>query len=168
MMLFLLANWKWLGATAATLALCITFHNLRVNQLENDWATQKRDAVAAANKQCLLDKVALTQTLEQSCKDEEKVTEDANNGYQTQVGAITVKLNSLRAYANRCVALSSDTGPSQLPASGPGYAGRDGLSVGRLREYAAECNTYRAQRITTDQYNAAVKALKTGVLNTTQ
>lgn len=125
--LWALKNWKEL--TIALIVLAIT---LQVNH----WREK-------ANQ---LDKVKAELS---SCELGKKTTKEANDALQKDRDVIAARLaNSKRMYSS-CVSVSSTANSAP---GGKQYARQDGLSTDWLLEYAAECETYRSQRIRLEEF----------------
>lgn len=90
--------------------------------------------------------------LEQQCKDDKAITEGGNNELQKKYNAIAAKLK--RVQSAHCIVPA--TGETQPSTSGGGHAGKNGLSTNWLGEYAAECERYRQERLTLEQFEAEV------------
>ena len=90
-------------------------------------------------------------TLEAQCTADKAVTERANNDLQADYAAIARKLaHAQRLRPSRCVVPTAD---ATVPPSGGGeHAGQNGISTGWLREFAAECEAYRAERMTLESF----------------
>lgn len=134
-MLALLSNWKLIlcgmGFLAVFGAGWYVKGNIDDNRLERALSAQQLQ-------------------LTQQCDKQKKVTEDANESYAAQVSTITAKLNKYRMQPSKCVAITSNA--ANFSTSGRGYAAKNGVTDTALREYAAECEIYRTQRVTWDKW----------------
>lgn len=121
------------------LILLVTFGaGAKVNSV---WAERKltRELAAQAEK------------INQECEKAKQLTERANNEWQKQAHSNARRLAEYkRLHPNKCV--MPLTNMAVAPASGRGYAGQNGISTDWLRDFAKECNDYRAQRITIDNF----------------
>lgn len=90
-------------------------------------------------------------SLEEKCKADQAITKGANDALQQKYNSVNSKLAALkRVQPARCVV--PVTGRADAAAGGGGYAGQNGISTDWLRDYAAECETYRGQRIALEQF----------------
>ncbi len=127
---FFLANWKLIGIGIAIVAVFLS--GWTVNGYR--WQVKLETAVEAQK-----------QADEKQCKDDQAITKGANDDLQTKYDAIARKLAAAkRVQPAKCVLPL--TGKADIGSGGNGYAGQNGISTDWLRDYAAECETYRSQR----------------------
>ncbi len=132
-------SWIQIGAGAiGAFALSFLLHIVDVHRIEANW-------------QAKLDQQKIE--LENQCKADQTITKEANDDLQKKYDSIAGKLAaSKRMHPARCIIPA----PSKTIASsgGNGHAGQNGtgLSTDWLRDYAAECETYRSQRISLEKF----------------
>lgn len=135
--MFPVLSWIQIGGGAvAAFALSFLLHTVDVNRIEVSW--QKK-----------LDEQKIE--LEKKCKDAQEITKRGNDDLQNQYNVIAIKLaNARRLQPARCVV--PVTSKIVSPASGGEHAGQNGVTADALYEYAADCETYREQRLTLEQF----------------
>jgi hypothetical protein len=124
-----------LGAASA-FALSFLLHTVDVDRLE------EKQAIALATQKTAMEK---------SCAEDKAITQGANDALQKNINIISSKLAaSKRVHPANCLLaapIKTDT------SSGGGqHAGQNGISSDWLRDYAAECETYRQQRIVLEKF----------------
>lgn len=125
------------GGAAAAFALSFLLNTVEVDHIE----AKQRQALADQKTQ-----------LEQKCKDDQAITKGANDELQKKYNSIAGKLAaSKRLQPAHCIIVAS-SGETISAGSGVGHAGQNGISTDWLYEYAAECETYRTQRISLEKF----------------
>lgn len=130
-------NWFQIciGAVGA-FALSFLLHTIDVSFIEASWRHKLDDQKIALEKQC---------------NDDKAITKGTNDDLQKAYDSIAGKLAaSKRMQPARCVIPAS--GKAEPPAGGAEHAGQNGISTDWLRDYAAECETYRSQRIGLEKF----------------
>lgn len=104
--------------------------------------------VNESHRQALVD---LQTKLEKECKDNQAITKGVNDDLLKNDFDIGSLLNSSKRMqpASCIVPASSKTVPA---GGGIKYAEQNGVSTDWLYDYAAECETYRAQRIALEKF----------------
>lgn len=100
------------------------------------------------------------QTLLQSqCNADKAVTKGANDALQKNLNTIAGKLAAAkRLHESMCV--TPVTGMAEPTSGGREHAGQNGISTGWLRDFAAECETYRSEVIILNEFGASERKLK--------
>jgi hypothetical protein len=134
-------NWQMLAIGAVLIAGA---------SFSSGWYFQglRKDAAWATRMEA--EKQAVREAYIQQCEEQKLNAKKLNDDLQSRLSAVSAKRDSLSRYAATCVPVSRQ--PTQLPASGVEHAGQNGLLVGWLRDFAAECEAYRVQRIIAGQY----------------
>lgn len=129
--MWILNNLKTIAAVAAALVVAYALHSLSMAAAEAEKRKALSEQAALYTSQCDADKAK---------------TKEANDALQKSADDIAARLARYkRLHPNTCVMPQAD---GTLPAGGgAGHAGGDGVSTDWLREYAAQCEAYRRQRI---------------------
>lgn len=90
------------------------------------------------------------EALVKQCNENQRITEEANANLQTKLSAIGKRLAASKRLPATCVTVNPVM--AEHPTSGGKYAGQNGLRSDWLREYAAECETYRTEVILLDDF----------------
>lgn len=99
------------------------------------------------------DLASLKVELQAECDADKKITQEANYALHKQMDDVARKLAAAkRMRPSRCIVPSSN--PAGVIGSGGQHAGQDGISSDWLRDYAAECEIYRQERVTLDKFIA--------------
>lgn len=130
-------SWIQVGAGAiGAFALSFLLHNADVRRIEASWQDK-------------LDQQKVD--LEKKCKADQAITKGANDDLQKKYDSIAGKLAvAKRLQPARCIVPASSK--TIAPGGGNGHAGQNGISSDWLRDYAAECETYRTQRVTLEKF----------------
>ncbi len=129
-------NWFNIGIGAAgAFALSFLLHTVDVAWIEARHRTEL---------------VNLETSLKEKCESDKQITKDANDGLQKQIGIIAGKLAASKRLRATCIV--PVTGKDNPAAAGGKHAGQNGISSDWLRDYAADCETYRQQRITLESF----------------
>lgn len=75
-----------------------------------------------------------------------KITERANNEYQTNIAKLNSDIKRLRQRPAKCVPIASTPDIHNQSRQGRGHDSKNGISSGWLYEYAIEAETYRLER----------------------
>ncbi len=131
---------NWLYSAAGGLSVFVIFllfHIIDVDRIEDDYKNQLKQQKTQ---------------LEKTCADDKATTERGQHELQTRYDDITGKLAAAkRMQPSRCV-VPTITGTAHAPAVGPEHAGQNGISSDWLRDYAAECESYRSDRIALEKF----------------
>ena len=103
----------------------------------SDWETSAK-----------LMKQASAMTLQ--CDNATKRTKDANDELQKNYARIRNRLAADRLRGSKCTIPLGSEALAILARAG--YAGHDGISTDWLREYAAQCEIYRSERIVLEKF----------------
>ncbi len=98
--------------------------------------------------------VAQEKSLIAKCDADEHTTQESNDALQKQFSIISDKLDAAKRMRSSCCTVST-AGSAEPAGSGGEHAGQNGISVGWLYEYAAECEIYRQERIVLERFIAA-------------
>lgn len=130
-------SWIQVGAGAiAAFALSFLLHTVDVNRIEKMWQGKLDDQKIALEKQC---------------KADQAITKGINDDLQKNYDSIARKLATVkRVQPARCIIPT--TSEAFVAPGGSGHAGQNGISTDWLRDYAAECETYRSQRIGLEKF----------------
>lgn len=87
-----------------------------------------------------------------SCEASKTITKEANDELQRNRDTIAAKLARARRVQSRCVPVASSK-PDVIKA-GAGYDGSNagGIRTEWLLDYAAQCETYRSERIVLEKF----------------
>ena len=142
-MLFLLNNWKVIGAVIATVAFVYALHALDVDRIE------------AKQRSALSDQARLLQS---RCEQDKAITKGISDDYQKHLDDLNVELSALRVREPaRCIAVSTPvTASGRHGAAGTGKpAGQDGVTAQTLYDFAGEAERYRLQLISCQEFITA-------------
>lgn len=132
---------KWIplaGGAIAGFALCWLIHLVILSGVEK------------AHEKALNDQKI---SIEKTCADDKAITEKANDEYQKQNSIISGKLaKSKRLQQATCIVPKANV--AELSTSRGEYARSNGITTSSLFDYAADCESYRQQRIIIDQFKA--------------
>ena len=129
--MLIIKYWQAILAALTTAILAYGLHTISMSFAEHGKAS------ALAEQHDLLTK---------SCNDQQTRTKEANDALQQTAADISSKLASYkRLHPSACV--MPGKGKAQPSAGGSGHADGDGISSDWLREYAAQCEAYRQERI---------------------
>lgn len=85
------------------------------------------------------------------CESDKLLTKGANDALQTDRDRIAAKLAGLkRLHPERCVPVVAS--PAKLTISAGGFSGAHGVASGALRDFAADCNITRSERIVLEKF----------------
>jgi hypothetical protein len=133
-------NWvQIVGGAVAAFALSWLLHTVDVNRIDKNWQekldTQKAETEAA----CLKDK---------------KLTEENSREYQSKLSDLAGKLAAVkRVQPARCVVpVAGKAGGGDATAPANVNAGLDGVGTDSLFSFAGECEQYRIQVITLQDF----------------
>lgn len=128
-----------IGGAVCTAAIGWLLHVADVDILKH------RQAVALAD---------LNNQLVAQCERDKAITKEANDDLQRQKDIISNRLNdALRVQPSLCI-VPQPAHAADTAASGAKHAGQNGRGINSswLRRYAAECETYRQQRLTLEKF----------------
>lgn len=132
---------NWLSAAAGAVVTALVafgLHSVDVHFIEKSWQKKLDDQHTADVAACDKDKA---------------ITKGTNDALQKDRDAIARKLADFkRMQPSHCVPVAAlKTEPA---TGGDGHAGQNGIGLESdwLREYAAECENYRRQRITLESF----------------
>lgn len=129
-------NWIPIGIGAvAAFALSWLLHTVDVGFIE---ARHKTELTAQEN------------ALHEACDKDKAITKEANDELQNQVNIIARKLTAAKRVRSDCIVPLASS-PQPTPSGGE-HAGTHGVTSDALFEYAADCETYRQQRITLEGF----------------
>ena len=131
----ILRYWQPIGAAVVAMLISYGLHHIFMILADN-----RREA-ALSEQHDLLTK---------SCNDDKQKAKEANDALQQTAADISSKLATYkRLHPSSCIL--PGTGKAEPSAGGAGHAGGDGIDTGTLRDFAAQCETYRQQRIILEQ-----------------
>lgn len=140
MIFSLIKYWQPLAAALLTLFLSYGLHKLDMSFVER------------AKQHALDEQKAM---LIAACETDKQKTKEANDALQKSAHDIAGKLAAYkRLHPSSCVPVA---GVAQPAPRGAGHAGEDGISSDWLREYAAECEAYRQQRIILEEFGESLR-----------
>lgn len=143
MIAFFLTNWRLFAIGAAIIA-CFGA-GWHVRGLSD--ASKLQSALAAQES-----------VLHKQCDDEKQVTKGANDALQKNLATISAKLAAAkRMHPSLCI--RPVTGVAKPAASGGELTRQNGISSDWLRDFAAECETYRSEVITLNDFGTAERAI---------
>lgn len=123
-MLILIKYWGYIGTAVGVALLCLFLHSLDVRRIE----LNHKEDLASLNKRA-----------KAQCDNDKRITTEISNEYQKNLRAASDKRDALgRMYNdNTCVTVTASGVSGHNAASkDKGLHGKDGVSVGALRNYA--------------------------------
>lgn len=131
-------NWIQIGIAASiTAGAAWTLHSLDVYRIED-----KQRAELSS----------ITLQLEAKCKAEKKLTEESNGSLHKNYSSIEHKRDDAkRLQSSSCIGLSI-AGKVDAKSAGGGHAAENGIETDWLRDYAADCERYRQERIALEDF----------------
>lgn len=141
-------NYIIIGTTAfLTFILCLGLHEWDAYRLEDKYRNQEQADLAKVSNQC---------------EEQKKLTEGVANDFQTKLTAANNRLDALkRVRPASCVTVStsSTSGGSHGQAGQPEHAGQNGVTSDALYDYAGQCEKYRLQVISLEDFITKAWAL---------
>jgi hypothetical protein len=131
MLIWLVRNWRLIVILSAAVALFGAGLHVRGLIADKRLESQKNSLI----KECNQSKHTLM---------------EANDALQSKVSIVSKRLADSKRLPAVCVRVNS--GMANNSADRGEHAGQNGLSTGWLREYAAECETYRIELIELDNF----------------
>lgn len=131
-LLFIKNNWKWMGASAVTLAVCFMLHKIDLMVVN---AAHARDLATQAGR------------IETICQQAQTITAEVSNDYQNQLSALNKRLADLKRMQH-CVPVFHPPGAAagHDAAAGDGkLPGPDGVPSDVLYDFAADAEKVRLQ-----------------------
>ncbi len=115
--------------------------------------------VRGAFDQIAADKALAAQEekLTKVCESDKQTTKEAQDALQKQYTIIADKLAATKRMRPAACIIPQHPDSSNVASIGGKYAGQNGISSDWLRDYAAECETYRQQRISLEAFIDAVE-----------
>lgn len=137
--MWLLANWKIIAYGATVMAIFGSGYYVSSQIAE----TRQEKALAAQELK-----------LQAACAADKKLTENSSHAYQTKVSALTRQLaDAKRMFAAKCIMpVTGEARSSDGSARAGEYAGQNAVNAGTLIDYAGECETYRLQVISLQDF----------------
>lgn len=133
-LLFIKNNWKWLGASAVTVAVCFMLHKIDLMVVD---AAHARELTAQAGR------------IEKICQQAQSITAEVSNDYQTKLSALDKRLADLKRL-QRCVPVNHPADAAGGRDAAPGHGqlpGPDGVYSDVLYDFAADAEKVRLQLI---------------------
>lgn len=137
--MWLLTNWKLLAMGGAVIALFSSGYYVSSRIAES---RQERALAAQELK------------LQAECAADKKLTEDNSHAYQTKVSALSRQLaDARRMFSTKCIVPVTGEAVGSHGGAGTGEHGRqNAVSAGTLIDYAGECEQYRLQVISLQEF----------------
>lgn len=134
-------SWLQIGlGAAAAFALSWLLHTVDVDRIE----AAQRAALEAQSK-----------SLNDACEKDKALTKDANDGLQKQYSIINTRRDVIDGVLLPNCTAYVPAYSSKPVAAGQQHAGQHGLSTKWLKHYAAQCETYRQERVALEAFISA-------------
>lgn len=96
--------------------------------------------------------ITLTQSLNKKCDEAKKLTEESNGSLHKNYSSVERKRDDAkRVQPSSCIGLSV-AGKADTKSAGGGHAAENGIETDWLRDYAADCERYRQERIALEDF----------------